>query len=104
MAAREADWRGIANLEERGGVTSDYLALMRSLESRRPASHPAEEVSIERAAQSMSKASCVVCACSPQRGASRPSRHDDGETALTPPYLDPAMAVQWSLDGEVTPL
>ena len=52
--------------------------------------------------------SCAVCAvCSPDRGIPRPSRRDgdeDGETALTPPYLDPAMAVQWSLDGEVTPL
>lgn len=115
-AAREADWRGITAMnEERGAVTSDYLALMRSLESRRPASRPTEEeqccqqlVGIERAAQNMSKVSCAVCAVCSDRGISRPSRREgdeEGETALfSPPYLDPAMAVQWSLDGEVTPL
>ena len=52
--------------------------------------------------------SCAVCAVCSDRGISRPSRRvgdEEGETELfSPRCLDPAMAVQWSLDGEVTPL
>eukprot|EP00434_Breviolum_minutum_P039896 symbB.v1.2.035438.t1/scaffold4771.1/size35046/4 len=67
---------------------------------------------MEHLTEAVSKASCASCSGETATAELTPrfrDRHRDTTATATgptsvPPYLDPNLSVQWSLDGEVTPL